>query len=179
MSSPPQLIYLIGYRGTGKSTVARLLTEKLGWHFLDMDSEIEARNGKSIRQIFADEGEPAFRRIESELLHEVSSLTQHVIATGGGVILDPNNRACLKNSGQVIWLTGKPATLWNRILEDATSKDRRPDLTVGGLGEIEQLLKVREPLYCECANLEIAVDDRTPDQIADIVAQLASALLKP
>jgi len=89
MISPPQLIYLIGYRGTGKSTVARLLAKNLGWQFLDMDAEIEARTGRSIRQIFADEGEPGFRQLESDLLREVSLLTNHVIATGGGVILDP------------------------------------------------------------------------------------------
>ena len=169
-------IFLIGYRGSGKSTVARLLADKLSWHALDMDAEIEARHGKSIRQIFAEEGEPTFRRFESDLLHEVSSLTKHVIATGGGIVLDRDNRAWLRNSGHVIYLTGQPATLWNRILQDATTAERRPDLTVGGLAEVEHLLSVRDPLYQECANFMVPVGDRTAEELADTLANLLTAI---
>jgi shikimate kinase len=168
----PPLVFLIGYRGSGKSTVARLLAGKLSWQALDMDAEIEARQGKSIRQIFAEEGEPAFRRLESNLLHEVCSLRNQVIATGGGIILDRNNRERLQASGLVIYLTGQPATLWNRILQDATTAERRPDLTVGGLAEVEQVLSERENLYQQCANFMVPVDDRSPEELTDTLAQL-------
>jgi shikimate kinase len=173
----PPLVFLIGYRGSGKSTVARLLADRLSWQALDMDAEIEARQGKSIRRIFAEEGEPAFRRLESNLLHEVSSLTKHVVATGGGIILDRENRTCLRNSGTVIYLTGQPATLWNRILQDATTAERRPDLTVGGLAEVEQVLSERENLYQQCANFMVPVDDRSPEELADSLAQLLTTML--
>jgi shikimate kinase len=172
----PPLIYLIGSRGSGKSTVARLLADKLSWQALDMDAEIEARHGKSIRRIFAEEGEPAFRRLESALLNEVSSLTKHVIATGGGIILDRQNRACLRNSGVVIYLTGQPATLWNRILQDATTAERRPDLTVGGLEEVEHLLREREDFYQQCADYMIPVDDRTPEELADTIIGILTTM---
>ncbi len=174
MSFSPKTIFLIGYRGTGKSTVARLVAEGLGWHAMDMDALIESRRGLSVREIFAKEGEAAFRQLESDLLREVCRLRHHVIATGGGVILDVDNRVCLRESGLVIWLTAKPETLWQRISQDATTLERRPDLNVGGLAEIEYLLHVREPHYRECANMIVATDDRTPEEVArEILAQVS------
>ncbi|MFL5245228.1 MAG: shikimate kinase [Gemmataceae bacterium] len=166
-------IFLIGYRGTGKSAVARLVAERLGWQDLDMDALIESRRGLSIREMFAQEGEAAFRRLECDLLREIAALPRHVVATGGGVILDADNRACLQSSGQVIWLTAKPETLWQRISQDATTWERRPDLGVGGLAEIEHLLQVREPYYRQCANFIVATDDRTPEEVArEILTQV-------
>jgi len=173
LSFSPKTIFLIGYRGSGKSSVARLVSECLGWHALDMDAVIEARRGLSVREIFAKEGEAAFRRLESDLLREVCRLRHRVVATGGGVILDVDNRACLRESGLVIWLTAKPETLWQRISQDATTLERRPDLNVGGLAEIEHLLHVREPHYRECANMIVKTDDRTPEEVArEILAQV-------
>src|SRR5262249_48064027 len=92
----PRVIFLIGYRGSGKTTVARILAERLGWSWLDADTLLEARHGRTIRQIFAEEGEAGFRDKEERLLDELSQGRQHVIATGGGIVLRPVNRDKLK-----------------------------------------------------------------------------------
>src|SRR2546421_373945 len=97
-------IVLIGYRGTGKSTARRLLAARLGWHFLDADAELEARAGRTIADVFRAEGEPGFRDRESAVLAELVLVPDHVIATGGGVVLRPGNRELLKAAGFVAWL---------------------------------------------------------------------------
>lgn len=166
-------IYLIGYRGTGKSTLARLLAEHLGWSWLDADAVLEERAGQSIRQIFTTEGEAGFRARETAVLRELSLLVNHVFATGGGVVLSEENRRRLRESGHVIWLKANADTLWRRLQDDATSGDRRPPLTVGGLAEIQELLRIREPLYRACADLEIETVNRTPQELVlDIARQL-------
>jgi len=169
MSVLPRLLFLIGYRGSGKTTVARLLADRLGWAWLDADPLLEARHGQTIRQIFAAEGEAGFREKEAALLEELCGYQHHVIATGGGIILRPENRLRLKAAGKCIWLTAEPAVLWQRIHGDRTTAERRPDLTVGGLAEIEQLLAVRTPLYQECADLCVAAGDRTAAEVVDAI----------
>jgi len=166
--SPCLLVFLIGYRGTGKSTVARLLAERLDWQWLDADVVLEARHGRSIRQIFADEGEAGFREKEATLLGEFSQLRQTVIATGGGVILRDTNRQNLR-AGKVVWLTADAETIWQRLQADSTTAERRPALTVGGRAEIEDLLRVREPWYRACADLVIDTAGRTPEQIVSVI----------
>jgi shikimate kinase len=166
------LVFLIGYRGTGKTTVARLLAERLGWKWLDADAVLEERHGRSIRAIFAEEGESAFRDKEAEVLAGLCALTEHVIATGGGIVLRSENRSRLRAAGRVVWLTAPAATLWDRLQRDATTAERRPVLTQGGLAEIEELLKVREPLYTACADLTIDTTERSPE---DIVAAIMAA----
>lgn len=167
--SKRNLIFLIGYRGSGKTTVARLLAEKLGWKWLDADAVLEERAGKSIRQIFADDGETAFRDLESAVLRELCTLEQHVIATGGGVVLREENRACLKH-GAVIWLKAPADILWQRMQNDATTRERRPDLAQGGLAEIEEMLRVRERLYDKCQTLTVDVGSRTAEEAVEEIA---------
>src|SRR5262245_24962561 len=152
----PALIYLIGYRGSGKSTVARLLADRLGWTWADADAVLEARHGKTIRVIFAEEGEEGFRVKETATLQELSRGREQVIATGGGVILSSENRATLKETGWTVWLTASARTLWERLQVDATTAERRPALTQGGLAEIEELLQARHPLYQACADLQVS-----------------------
>ena len=160
-------LFLIGYRGSGKTTVAAALAERLGWRWLDADAELERRAGKSIKQIFADGGEIAFRDLESIVLADLTALDRHVIALGGGVVLREQNRSLLRGRGKVVWLTAAPETLLARIRSDPTTAARRPDLTAqGGLEEIRSLLAQRTPLYSACADLTIAADRLGPDEIA-------------
>jgi shikimate kinase len=168
-----RLIFLIGYRGAGKTTVARLLAEKLGWRWLDADAVLEERAGKSIRQIFTDDGEPAFRDLESAVLRDLGTLEEHVIATGGGVVLREENRAILKK-GIVVWLRAPADVLWQRMQSDLTTTERRPDLTQGGLAEVEEMLRVREPLYEACWDVVVEVENQTPADIAAMVLVMAS-----
>jgi shikimate kinase len=168
----PCLIFLIGYRGSGKTTAARRLAERLGWQWLDADVLLEERERRSIRQIFAEDGEAGFRRIEAALLEELCRGSQLVIATGGGVVLSESNRDRLRAAGWVVWLKADAPTLWQRLQGDASTAERRPNLTVGGLAEIEELLRVRTPLYRACAHVEIETEGRTPDKIVEEIVHL-------
>ena len=161
------LLFLIGYRGSGKTTTARLLADRLGWAWLDADAVLEARANRSIRQIFLNEGETSFRDQEAAILRELCKLMDHVIATGGGVILREENRTCLKQ-GTVIWLQAEADVLWNRLQTDAVSREQRPNLAQGGLAEIQELLKVRTPLYEACSDYTVDAS-QTPEQIADAI----------
>jgi shikimate kinase len=164
--SPHPLIFLVGYRCTGKTTVARLLAAKLGWNWIDADEELERRQRRTVRQMFADEGEAEFRTRETAMLEELCRLPNHVIATGGGVVLMEENRGRLREAGTVIWLTADAETLWQRLQQDARTAERRPALTVGGLAEVEELLRQREPWYAACADWTIETAGRTPEEVA-------------
>src|SRR5260221_7765025 len=147
-------LFLVGYRGTGKSAAGRLLADALGWSFADADAVLEAAAGKSVADVFRDEGELGFRDRESAVLAELCRAERHVVATGGGVVLRPANRARLQ-AGLVVWLTADPATLWQRISADASTSERRPNLTGGGLSEVGELLRQRAPLYLACVGLSV------------------------
>ncbi len=162
-------VFLIGYRGSGKTTVGKLLAERLGWPFLDLDEQLEKRQGQSIRDIFDQHGETGFRRMESAVLKQFCGLQRHVIATGGGAILDANNRETLRNSGRVAWLTADAPTLWRRLQHDPATADRRPNLTQGGFQEIEQLLRAREPFYRQCADCTVDTANRSPAEAATLI----------
>jgi len=172
-------LLLIGYRGTGKSAVARLVAERLGWRWLDADVELERRAGKSIAVIFQEDAEKAFRDLESEVLAELVRLDRHVLALGGGVVLRPENRAIIQQAGKAVWLTADPETIQARVVADPTTAARRPNLTTsGGLDEIRQLLAQREPFYRECARIVIDTAGRALGEVADeiVVAKLAGTL---
>src|SRR6516165_9037004 len=113
------LLFLVGYRATGKSMVARLIAGKLGWKWIDADAALEARFGRDIPAIFADDGESRFRLMESEVLADLCRLRNHVIATGGGVVLSADNRDRMRQAGQVIWLMADADTIWQRLQADA------------------------------------------------------------
>ena len=167
------ILSLIGYRGTGKTTVARHLALRLGWDWVDADVEIELRAGKSIRAIFEDDGEPAFRDLETTIITELAGRDRLVVAAGGGAILRPQNRQALAAGGPRVWLAASPATIQARIEADETTRQRRPSL-IGGttlVEEIERLLAVRLPLYRESASLEIDTEGKTPAEIAAEIAQ--------
>ena len=176
------IITLIGYRGTGKTSVARPLAERLGWQAIDADVDLEARAGRTIREIFDTDGEGEFRRLERDTLVDLLSRDRLVIAAGGGAVLNPDTRADFKEAGPVVWLTASADTIEKRLFGDQTTTERRPNLTSqGGRAEIEALLSQREPLYRECALIEVATDQPlsgcaalpTPDELAaSIVSRL-------
>jgi shikimate kinase len=163
------VIFLVGARGSGKTTVARRLAGRLGWPWLDADDVLERRAGCSVRAVFAAEGEAGFRQREAALLAELAGLSRHVIATGGGVVLREGNRALLRR-GRVVWLTADADTLWARLQGDPASAERRPVLTVGGREEVAAVLRAREPLYRACADLAVPTAGRSPeDVVGDIL----------
>ena len=169
-----QLFILIGYRGTGKTTIARKLAERLGIPAFDSDDEIERRVGKSVAEIFAQEGESAFRDREESVIAEIlNRSTPLVLATGGGAIIREKTRAVLRYAGRVIWLTATPETILQRITNDTASKTMRPNLTALPMQEeIVALLKQRTPLYAETAHEVIDTDSKTADEIVDILQRL-------
>jgi len=164
-------LFLIGPRGTGKTTVAQILAERLGWSWIDADAVLEERCGRSIRLIFEEEGEAGFRQKEAALLEELCRGRDQVVATGGGAVLRAANRECLRTAGQVVWLTADAQVLWQRIQSYATTRERRPPLAGGGLSEIQQLLETRRPLYQECADITIDTTDRSADAVANEIIE--------
>lgn len=170
-------IALIGYRGTGKTTIAQQLGLRLGWDWVDADVEIELRAGKSIAAIFADDGEQAFRDLESAVVAALCERDRTAIALGGGAAMREANREQIFRCGAVVWLKAPVDVLLARQAADATTAARRPNLTnVGGRQEIERLLAVRTPIYRACATLEVDTEDKTPAEVADeIVAALGLA----
>ncbi|HEY2147980.1 MAG TPA: shikimate kinase [Pirellulales bacterium] len=167
-------IALIGYRGTGKSTVARQLALALGWDWIDADVEVELRAGKSITAIFADDGEAAFRDLESAVLADSIGRERTVLALGGGAVSREMNRERLRLVSLVVWLEAEPETIAARMADDPTTASRRPNLTTaGGLEEIRRLLAERSSHYQTCCGLAISTDDKTPaDVVAEILARL-------
>jgi shikimate kinase len=166
-------VYLVGPRGSGKSTVGRVLAGRLGWMFIDADDALEKSAGRTIAELFDAEGEAGFRVREADLLGVLAKRERHVIACGGGVVLRPSNRQLLRATGLCIWLTGDSKILCERLSCDPTTATRRPALTeLPALAEIERLLREREPLYREVAHLTIATDGRSP---ADVVSAILNA----
>lgn len=160
-------LYLIGYRASGKSTVAPLLANRLSLACIDTDRLIEAELSEPISSYFASHGEPAFRQIESRIVMDVSSRSHQVVSLGGGAVLAPANQEAIRRSGKVVWLECPPGILAERLKKDQTQGAYRPSLT--GLGvtqEIESVLKQREGVYRELADLVIDAGAKSPDEIA-------------
>jgi shikimate kinase len=147
----------------------------LGWAWIDADTVLEERWGRSIRLIFEDEGERGFRAKETAILEELCRSRNQVVATGGGVVLAAANRERLRAAGLVVWLHADAPVLWQRIQSDATTQERRPPLAGGGLAEIQKLFEARKPLYEECADFTVDATERSPDAVADEIVKMLSA----
>ncbi len=166
-------VVLIGYRGTGKSTIARLLAERLGLQVVSLDEEIQKRAGQTIPEIVKERGWPGFRDLEEEVVEAFSKRDGLVLDCGGGVIEREANFDRLRSAGPVFWLKASVPTIVERIAGD----DQRPSLTgtKSFTEEVAEVLQRREPLYGRLADHEIETDNRTPDQIADEICRLLQA----
>ena len=163
--SLPENIVIIGFMGSGKSTVGRALHQRLGYPLVDMDQVIEQRAGKSIAEIFATDGEPAFRDMETVLLKELidPAAPRRVISTGGGIVGRAENRTLLKNLGYVVWLHAPAAV----ILARTNKSPSRPLLhTADPAAKIQTLMAEREPLYQETAHLKLDTTGLRCDELA-------------
>ena len=163
-------IYLVGLMGAGKTTIGKALARSLGKAFIDCDHEIERRTGVKVSVIFEIEGEQGFRNSESQVLAELALKDDLVLATGGGAVLDPDNRARLAAHGFVIYLRASPRDLWLRTRHDHS----RPLLqTPDPVGRLEELHRMRDPLYSEVADLVVdSGRQRASMLVARILQQL-------
>ncbi|HEX4968435.1 MAG TPA: shikimate kinase [Nitrospiraceae bacterium] len=163
-------IVLIGYRGTGKSAVGRLLAARLGRELVSTDAEIVKRAQRTIPEIVAQRGWDYFRDLESDICKELSSRDHFVIDTGGGAILRPQNIEALKKNGTVFWLTASVETIVKRIGSD----NQRPSLTgtKSFVDEIHDVLQERMPKYQAAADHVIATDNRSINQLVETVLAL-------
>ncbi len=174
MPSELSNIYLIGYRCTGKSTVGRKLAEQLGLGFYDTDELIEAGEQKNITRIVSRQGWPHFRNLETKYLRQLSAKKKSVIATGGGIVLQPDNIVCMQNNGKIIWLRAKPRTIMDRLRQDPSTKASRPALTVQALAEeVLTTLEERRKYYHQAADWSVRTDG---SRIDEIVAQIQTML---
>ena len=162
-----QHLVLVGMMGVGKSTAARVLADRLGRRGIDSDAVIEARTGRTVREIFAEDGEAAFRALETDVLLEaLASEEPLVIAAAGGVVLSEANRAALRASqARVVWLCADPANLVERV----RGGGHRPLLDEDPAGTLQRMFDQREALYREVADAIVLVDHRSISEVVEAV----------
>jgi shikimate kinase len=156
-------LVLIGFMGSGKSSVGREIARRCNLRFLDTDSVIRQKYGKSISEIFAAYGEPAFREEEYQALVRLRGAQNFVLATGGGIVLQPRNRGILRSLGPVVWLTADEETIWERVSRNQNRpllKTADPRLT------IRNLMETRYPLYREAADLIVETSHLSHQEVA-------------
>ena len=159
----PENIFLVGLMGAGKTSVGKLLAKRLGKEFYDCDHEIEEATGVKIAVIFEIEGEAGFRTRESKMLVDLAKRRNALIATGGGAVLSPANRALLAENGIVIYLRAAPVDLWRRTRHDR----QRPLLkTEDRMARLEQLFAERNPLYHEIADIIVDTGSQSVGALA-------------
>jgi shikimate kinase len=165
-------IALIGFMGTGKTAVGKLLAEKLGKSFVEMDAEIEKLAGKPVSSIFRDDGEPHFRKLEAQITASIASRKNTVVACGGGIVLDKTNVFRLKQEYVIVGLSAAPADILKRI---SGEKGKRPLLDVADQGtKIGELLKTRLPLYKEAADIIVETSGFDPTAVAQKIVDTLS-----
>ncbi|EIJ78844.1 shikimate kinase [Bacillus methanolicus PB1] len=163
-------IYLIGFMGSGKTTVGKSFGVKWNWPVIDTDEEIVKKVNKSINQIFEENGEDYFRHLETEILKQLP-VNRSIITTGGGIVLKDENRRWMKENGIVVFLYAEPEEIFKRIEND----DSRPLLKTNKKAAIEELLRSRLPLYIEAADFTI---DTTGKDINEIIKKIEEGLTK-
>jgi shikimate kinase len=161
-------VLLIGMMGAGKTTTGRLLAERLRWPYLDSDDEIERQTGRTVPEIWKQDGEPAFRAEESRVLAEACGLDgPAVISVAGGAVLDLENRALIRRCGLAVWLRAEVSTLARRV----GSGSGRPLLEAGPAAALSRLSEVRAPIYAELPDLVFDVDRMSPPQVVSGIVE--------
>jgi shikimate kinase len=156
-------VFLVGFMGAGKSTVGRVVAEKIGRPFVDLDARIEEASGRPVAKVFETQGEPVFRALETEALAALAEEPPSVVACGGGVVVRDANRAMLKSLGYVIFLRVSAGETLARVGDDGT----RPLLSgAGGLLAATALLEARESLYTAVADATIDTAGRSAEEVA-------------
>lgn len=158
-------IILMGFMGAGKTTIGKKLSKALNWEFIDTDAYIEEEQGRKISDIFAEDGEMAFRDMETDLLKRLQNgENQFVLSIGGGMPVREENRALLRNLGMVVYLKTSKEEIIRRVSGDKN----RPLLQGGDLEEkVTNLMNARECIYIETAHVEIVTDGKTPEQVVE------------
>jgi len=173
-------IYLTGFMGTGKSTLGPAVADRLGWTFVDLDQVITSEAGRPIPDIFTDEGEPGFRRREREALERVAAMEDVVVSLGGGTILDPTNRERLLETGMVVCLTARLATLVHRVLSGPMDRPLLNDENGRALegaalvDRIRSLLRERSAAYA-AAHVMVETDDGSVEETATMIVEAVRA----
>ena len=166
MSTPRHNVYLTGFSYTGNSTVGRILAARLGMEYVDTDELIEAEQERSIPEIFAQDGEAVFRELESVTLTQVAERQSVVVATGGGMVMDPENRAVMQRTGAVVCLEAQPATILSRMRADVSDATVRPLLaSADPLARITALKASRQAAYA-IADWTVNTDGLTTEDVA-------------
>lgn len=158
-------IYLVGFMAAGKTTVARALASRLGWRADDVDALIEARERRTVAEIFARSGEPYFRSLERDILHLLLPLRHIVVATGGGTYMDPDNQAAINLDGVSVWLD----VPFEEILARIPADGRRP--LAADRGQLERLYALRRTAYAS-AQLRIDARGAGPEEVAERIAEV-------
>ncbi|MCK5542422.1 MAG: shikimate kinase [Desulfobacterales bacterium] len=173
-------IFLIGYRCTGKTTIGQILANILNFSFLDIDKQIESETGSSIASIVKTSGWPEFRNLEKQALIKTYDKNKIIVSTGGGIVLDIENRTFLKNNGLSIWLFANKDVILDRLKKDKNTLLSRPSLlnkkSVDGNLESETLenetstlISQREPIYSEITQTKFDTSTKTPEEIAQMI----------
>jgi shikimate kinase len=169
-------ILLVGMMGAGKTTTGNLLAERLGWAYRDSDADVEAATGLTVPELFARDGEAAFRRAEAAVLAEAcADPSPSVVSVAGGAVLSEQNRRLVTSNGIVVWLRARPETLAARVGEGTG----RPLLGDDPAEAVVRLNAVRAPLYAEVADVVLDVDELDPVTVADRIIDAMDATTAP
>lgn len=165
-------LYLIGFMGSGKSTVSRFLTESLRLPKIEMDDLLVERAGKPITQIFAEDGEAVFRQMETDLLREIAAGQAAIVSCGGGVVLRPENVEIMKRSGTILMLSATPETIYGRVRHST----KRPILNGNmNVEYIAGLMAKRDPAYRAAADVTVTIDHKTSEIVAEEIMEMISS----